>query len=239
MRTIRCKGETNTHGPGRTTCPPATPWTGFQHGSLGDVCALGSEDQSPPATWPYRIHGAAANSVNNWAPGFLPAAFQGTDFNATKPIGISPSWRDFDADQATRRFLRELNERHAERFPGWRLAARDRQLRTGGPDATHDSRSCRSFHEPAHILRLYGADGAGIRIPICGRPTRETASRPGGWWRGRSCPVVPTGAYQTGGGGRQQLGRSARELFQQYRRPMVPCRPADGGTAPRPEAAGA
>jgi hypothetical protein len=59
--------------------------------------------------------------------GFLPAAFQGTEFNAINPIrnlarpGSIPSGRD----SATRGFLQRLNEHHAERFPGdTELAAR-------------------------------------------------------------------------------------------------------------------
>ncbi|NUN96063.1 MAG: DUF1501 domain-containing protein, partial [Candidatus Omnitrophica bacterium] len=73
-----------------------------------------------PRGWPQ-------SGPNNWASGFLPAVFQGTVFNADKPIPnlqrppeIAP-----DEDRAARDFLKVLNERRLERFPGdTELAAR-------------------------------------------------------------------------------------------------------------------
>jgi uncharacterized protein (DUF1501 family) len=98
---------------------------------------------------------------NNWASGFLPALFQGTAFSANKPIrylstpaGIAPQ-----EDRATSEFLRRMNERHLEQFPGdSQLAARiasyelAAQMQQSVPELT-DLAS-----EPAHVLAAYGAD---------------------------------------------------------------------------------
>ena len=57
---------------------------------------------------------------NNWASGFLPAVFQGVPFNAQKPIpNLSRPAHIKDGDErATRDFLKFLNDKHLERFPG-------------------------------------------------------------------------------------------------------------------------
>jgi len=96
-----------------------------------------------------------------WSSGFLPADFQGTAFSADKPIpnlqrpeAIGP-----ETDQATREFMRLLNDRHLAAHPGdgdlaariasYELAARMQLAAAGVSDFSG---------EPASILRLYGAD---------------------------------------------------------------------------------
>ena len=56
----------------------------------------------------------------NWANGFLPAVYQGTAFNADKPIPhlARPGQVDAASDRATRDFLRLLNDEHLKRHPG-------------------------------------------------------------------------------------------------------------------------
>ena len=71
--------------------------------------------------------GTPQSSVNNWGPGFLPAAFQGTDFNTNNPLRnlARPAGVSARTDRATRNFLQRLNQRHFEQFPGdTELAAR-------------------------------------------------------------------------------------------------------------------
>jgi hypothetical protein len=122
------QGKTNTHGPGENYMSTGFTLDGFPSMGAWATYALGSEDQSLPAYVAIPDpRGKPQNSVNNWAPGFLPAAFQGTEFNATNPIRnlARPASIPSSRDVATRGFLQRLNEHHAERFPGdTELAAR-------------------------------------------------------------------------------------------------------------------
>jgi uncharacterized protein (DUF1501 family) len=135
----------------------------------------------------------------------LPAAFQGTDFNATQPLrNLSrPSAFSPATDRATREFLASLNRHHLERFPGdselaarissYELAAR---MQLSVPEVADLS------SEPAHILKMYGADAAGnpvqdlkaayARNCILARRLVE---------KGVRFVQVFNGAYQTGGEG--------------------------------------
>src|SRR5439155_1235267 len=64
---------------------------------------------------------------NNWGSAFLPAVFQGTAFNADKPIPhlARPSMINGKTDADTRDFLKLLNEEHLKKHPGdSELAAR-------------------------------------------------------------------------------------------------------------------
>ena len=64
---------------------------------------------------------------NNWSSGFLPAVFQGTAFNADKPIAnlATPAEISAAAERSTRDFLKLLNDKHLARNPGdSELAAR-------------------------------------------------------------------------------------------------------------------
>ena len=115
------QGKTNTHGPGENFMSTGSALDGFPSMGAWVTYALGSADQSLPAYVAIPDpRGKPQNSVNNWAPGFLPAAFQGTDFNATNPVRnlARPGGVPEASDVATRDFLRRLNERHLERFPG-------------------------------------------------------------------------------------------------------------------------
>ena len=115
------QGKTNTHGPGENFMSTGFTLDGFPSMGAWATYALGSDDQSLPAYVAIPDpRGKPQNSVNNWAPGFLPASFQGTEFNATNPIRnlARPGSIPANSDVATRGFLQKLNERHAERFPG-------------------------------------------------------------------------------------------------------------------------
>lgn len=107
--------------------------------------ALGTENQELPAFVAINDpRGLARSGKNNFGNGFLPAAFQGTDFNAQhppnnlhRPGSLSPS-----DDQATVELLQRLNARHLEKYPGdadlagriasYELAGRMADLRPGG-----------------------------------------------------------------------------------------------------------
>jgi hypothetical protein len=214
------QGKTNTHGPGENFMSTGFTRDGFPSLGAWLTYALGSEDQSLPAYVALPDpRGKPQNSVNNWAPGFLPAAFQGTEFNATNPLrhltpppGVTPR-----TDAATRDFLQRLNARHAERFPGdtelaariasYELAARMQLAVPGVADLST---------EPAHILKLYGADGGGSKVEdlraayarncILARRLIEQGVR---------FVQLFNGAYQTGGEGVSNWD-GHKDLFNQY-----------------------
>jgi hypothetical protein len=151
---------TNTHGPAENFLSTGFVLDGFP--SLGSWVsfALGSETEDLPAFVSIPDpRGVPQNGSNNWGPGFLPSAFQGTVLSAQEPVrhlvpaGVSPA-----ADNAARALLREINARHLERNPGdGKLAARiasyelAARMQLSVPDAM-DLAS-----EPPHILKLYGA----------------------------------------------------------------------------------
>ncbi|TWT62210.1 DUF1501 domain-containing protein [Rubinisphaera italica] len=153
--------KSNTHGPAENFLSTGTPLDGFP--SLGSWVsyALGSENQNLPAYVAIPDpRGVPQNGSNNWGPGFLPAAFQGTPLSSKEPIRhLKPPKISSEADREARQLLQRMNERHLDKHPGdsklaariasYELAAR---MQLSVPEITDlDS-------EPAHILKSYGAD---------------------------------------------------------------------------------
>ncbi len=199
-------GKTNTHGPGENFMCTGFTLDGFPSAGAWTTYALGSEAEDLPAYVAIPdVRGTPQSSVNCWGPGFLPAAFQGTDFNAIKPVrnlaipkGISRA-----TDEATRAFLERQNKRHLDRHAGdselaariasYELAAR---MQMSIPEVTDLGK------EPRHVLRDYGVDESGSKIKdlrasygrncILARRLIE---------RGVRFVQLFNGAYQTGGEG--------------------------------------
>lgn len=155
--------KSNTHGPAENFLSTGFVLDGFP--SLGSwaTYALGSESQNLPAYIAIPDpRGVPQAGSNNWGPGFLPAAFQGTTMTAKRPIrhldapGISN-----EADNAARSLLQQMNARHMALTPGdsqlagriasYELAAR---MQLSVPELSDLS------SEPAHIAKMYGADDA-------------------------------------------------------------------------------
>lgn len=214
------QGKTNTHGPGENFMSTGFTLDGFPSLGAWVTYALGSEDQSLPAYVAIPDpRGKPQNSVNNWGPGFLPAAFQGTDFNATKPIRnlVRPASITAQNDAATRDFLERLNERHAERYPGdSALAARIASYELAARMQLTVPAVADLSTEPEHIRRLYGADESGT-------PLKDLRAA-----YARNCILARrliehgvrfvqlfNGAYQTGGEGVSNWD-GHKELFPQY-----------------------
>lgn len=154
--------KTNTHGPGENFMSTGFTLDGFPSMGAWVSYALGSENRDLPAYVAIPDpRGVPQSSVNNWGPGFLPAAFQGTPFNAKKPIGNlkTPDAFAGKANEDSREYLKLLNERHLEQYPGdtqlaarissYELAAR---MQMSVPEVTNLS------SEPASIVKMYGAD---------------------------------------------------------------------------------
>jgi hypothetical protein len=154
--------KSNTHGPGENQMSTGFTLDGFPSAGAWVSYALGSECADLPAFVAIPDpRGVPQTGPNNWSNGFLPAVFQGTAFNANKPIPhlarpprISP-----ETEIATRDFLKHLNERHlaehsgdvdlAARIASYELAARMQLAATEVADlSTEDSRT----------LAEYGAD---------------------------------------------------------------------------------
>ncbi|MFM8727608.1 MAG: DUF1501 domain-containing protein, partial [Planctomycetaceae bacterium] len=197
------KGKTNTHGPGENYMSTGFTLDGFPSVGSWATYALGSENENLPAYVAIPDpRGVPQNSINNWGPGFLPAAFQGTDFNTSKPIrNLSvPAGVTEGRDQRTRQFLRRLNERHLQQFPGdSELAARissyelAASMQLSIPGITDIS------SEAETTLRAYGADDTENTLKadyakncILARRLLE---------RGVRFVQLFNGAYQTGGEG--------------------------------------
>ena len=214
------QGKTNTHGPGENFMSTGFTRDGFPSLGAWVSYALGSADQSLPAYVAIPdSRGKPQNSVNNWGPGFLPAAFQGTDFNASNPVRnlARPASVSGSSDDATRAFLQGLNQRHLEQFPGdtelaariasYELAAR---MQMSVPEVADISR------EPAHILRLYGADETGSKVKdIRAAYARKCILARRLLEKGVRMVQLFNGAYQTGGEGTSNWD-GHKELHAQY-----------------------
>lgn len=153
--------KSNTHGPAENFLSTGFVLDGFPSLGAWTTYALGSESQELPAYVAIPDpRGVPQNGSNNWGPGFLPAAFQGTTMSSKDPVrhlaapGVSRV-----QDQAARSALQRLNARHLAQHPGdGKLAARiasyelAARMQLSVPEINDLS------SEPAHILKLYGAD---------------------------------------------------------------------------------
>jgi hypothetical protein len=196
-------GKTNTHGPGENFMSTGFTLDGFPSMGAWVTYAIGSENENLPAFVAIPDpRGTPQSSVNNWGPGFLPAVFQGTDFNAAHPIrnlarpaGIPP-----ERDIATREFLKRLNERHLAQFPGdSELSARIASYELAAKMQLSVPAISDLSTEPEHILKMYGADDTENQLKsgfarncILARRLIENGVR---------FVQLFNGAYQTGGEG--------------------------------------
>jgi hypothetical protein len=196
-------GKTNTHGPGENFMSTGNTLDGFPSMGSWTTWALGTENDNLPAYVAIADpRGTPQSSVNNWGPGFLPAAYQGTAFNATKPLANLdiPQGTSQQTDRATRDFLKRLNERHLEQFPGdselaarissYELAAR---MQLSVPAVTDLST------ESASMLREYGADDTSNPLKASFAKNCILARRL--IEQGVRFVQLFNGAYQTGGEG--------------------------------------
>lgn len=196
-------GKTNTHGPGENYMSTGYTLDGFPSMGAWVTWALGSENSNLPAYVAIPDpRGTPQSSVNNWGPGFLPAAFQGTDFNATKPLRNldRPQGVDARTDRATRSFLRRLNERHLEQYPGdSQLAARISSYELAAKMQLSVPEVSDLSTEPKSIMRMYGADDATNPLKASFAKNCILARRL--LEKGVRFVQLFNGAYQTGGEG--------------------------------------
>ncbi len=154
--------KSNTHGPAENFLSTGFVLDGFPSVGSWISYALGSENQDLPAYVAIPDpRGVPQAGSNNWGPGFLPAVFQGTPMSAKEPVRhlAAPEGISQGSDSAARALLQRMNARHLAQHPGdGRLAARiasyelAARMQLSVPEIS-DLRT-----EPAHILKLYGAD---------------------------------------------------------------------------------
>lgn len=195
--------KTNTHGPGENFMSTGYTLDGFPSMGAWITYALGSVNSDLPAYVAIPDpRGTPQSSVNNWGPGFLPAAFQGTDFNAAKPIRnlARPESVKANEDQATRDFLQRLNQRHLESFPGdSELAARISSYELAARMQLSVPKISDLSTEPEHVLTSYGANDA--EDPLKASYARNCILARRLIEQGVRFVQLFNGAYQTGGEG--------------------------------------
>ena len=113
--------DTSAHPQGENFMNTGFTMEGFPSFGAWVTYALGTENQELPAFVAINDpRGLARSGKNNFGNGFLPAAFQGTDFNAKNPPNNlrRPDKLSASADQQTVDLLKKLNARHLEKYPG-------------------------------------------------------------------------------------------------------------------------
>ncbi len=154
--------KSNTHGPAENQMSTGFTLDGFPSAGAWVSYALGSECRDLPAFVAIPDpRGVPQVGPNNWGSAFLPAVYQGTAFTADKPIPHlnRPAKMSKESDDATRDFLKVLNEEHqkarptdtdlAARIAGHELAAKMQLRASEVADLTK---------EPKSVHAEYGTD---------------------------------------------------------------------------------
>jgi hypothetical protein len=156
--------KSNTHGPAENQMSTGFILDGFPGIGCWVTYALGSDCQDLPAFVAIPDpRGVPQVGPNHWNSAFLPAAFQGTPFDAERPIPhlLRPAAISERTDVATRDFLRMLNDQHLASHPGDNnLAARIASYEMAARMQLAASEVGDLSKETAATLALYGADDA-------------------------------------------------------------------------------
>ncbi len=154
--------RSNTHGPAENQMSTGYTLDGFPSIGAWVSYALGSENADLPAFIAIPDpRGVPQVGPNNWGSAFLPAVFQGTPFGADRPIPnlARPAGVSANEDDATRAFLRTLNEEHLRQRPGdTELAARIASYELAARMQLRAAEVADFGNEPRHILDGYGVN---------------------------------------------------------------------------------
>lgn len=160
--------KSNTHGPAENFLSTGFVQDGFPSVGAWTTYALGTENQDLPAFVAIPDpRGVPQASVNNWGPGFLPAVFQGTPFSSTQPIEnlMPPPAVSRPQNRATRDLLRLINREHLQNNPqDTELAARIASYELAAKMQLSVPKISDLSNEPAHVLKMYGADDPNDRV---------------------------------------------------------------------------
>ena len=154
--------QTSAHPQGENFLNTGFTMEGFPSFGSWATYALGTENEELPAFVAINDpRGPARSGKNNFGNGFLPAAFQGTDFNAKNPpsnLSRPASYTSAD-DRSTVSLLQRLNGFHLEKYPGDAdLAARIASYELAGKMQTSIPDVMDISKEPASIKKEYGLE---------------------------------------------------------------------------------
>ncbi len=154
--------ETSAHPQGENFMNTGFTMEGFPSFGAWVTYALGTENQELPAFVAINDpRGLARSGKNNFGNGFLPAAFQGTDFNAKNPPNNlhRPSGLGPNADRKTVDLLQRLNARHLEQYPDdANLAGRIASYELAGRMQTSVPEVMDLSGETAATIKSYGVE---------------------------------------------------------------------------------
>ncbi|MEC9093182.1 MAG: DUF1501 domain-containing protein, partial [Planctomycetota bacterium] len=158
--------ETSAHPQGENFMNTGFTMEGFPSFGAWATYALGTENQELPAFVAINDpRGLARSGKNNFGNGFLPAAFQATDFNAKNPPNNleRPGSLSGSADRATIELLKRMNARHLEQFPGdTNLAGRIASYELAGKMQTSVPLVMGISDETPATLEAYGVEGGSV-----------------------------------------------------------------------------
>lgn len=156
--------KSNTHGPAENQMSTGFILDGFPSMGAWATYALGSENQNLPAFVAIPDpRGVPQVGPNHWGAGFLPAAFQGTAFNADKGIPNldTPKEISVSGERSTRDFLKFLNDRHLAQHPGdGELSARIASYELAAKMQLSAPEVADLEKESASTLEMYGVNSA-------------------------------------------------------------------------------
>jgi hypothetical protein len=154
---------TSAHPQGENFMNTGFTMEGFPSFGAWVTYALGTENQELPAFVAINDpRGLARSGKNNFGSGFLPAAFQGTDFNARNPPNnlSRPNSISSTADRKTVDLLKRLNARHLEKYPGDAdLAGRIASYELAGRMQTSVPEVMDLSGETESTIKAYGVEG--------------------------------------------------------------------------------
>jgi hypothetical protein len=154
--------QTSAHPQGENFINTGFTMEGFPSFGAWVTYALGTENSDLPAFVAINDpRGMARSGKNNFGSGFLPAAFQGTDFNAKNPpsnLGRPSRYSEKD-DRMTVDLLSRLNSKHLELYPGDAdLAARIASYELAGQMQMSVPQMMDLAGEPESIRKEYGVE---------------------------------------------------------------------------------
>lgn len=154
--------QTSAHPQGENFINTGFTMEGFPSFGAWVTYALGSECSDLPAFVAINDpRGLARSGKNNFGSGFLPASFQGTDFNSKNPPANLRRPKSLSAadDKTTVDLLKRFNSKHLEQYPGDAdLAARIASYELAGLMQTSVPDMMDLSSEPTTIHKEYGTD---------------------------------------------------------------------------------
>ncbi len=153
------------HGPALFQMNTGTILAGAPSVGSWITYGLGTENESLPGYIVFTDNrGGPINGAPNWGNGYMPAAYQGTQFRSSGPpiVDLKPPVERSPEEQAKwLKFVRELNERHQEKNPeDSELSARIYSYELAFKMQTSAAEAIDINKESEATRRLYGVDEA-------------------------------------------------------------------------------